>query len=316
MIARLTGLIVWTLLGIIPAGAAPVAALQFSPDGKHLLVSRPRALEVRPVKGKAKTRLLPIVFGRVTAFTFSPDGRTLAVAGGNPGESGGVQLFDWPSGETRGHWNEFFDTATGVAFASQNRLAASSADHTIALLDILKDLRLVKRLEGHTKAVRGLAFSSAGKRLVSVGIDRTVKTWDATTGKLERSFGNHLGPVHDVAFRPRPASGLAYCATASDDRTVRVWQPAIGRMVRIVRGHGGPVFVVAFSADGRRLYSIGQEGIGRIIDADSDQVLHKWQAHNDWVYAMAVGSNGLLATGDWGGRVKLWLVKDDKVVGQ
>ena len=40
------------------------------------------------------------------------------------------------------------------------------------------------------------------------------------------------------------------------------------------------VFAVAFSADGRRIFSIGKEGIGRIIDVDSDQVLHEWQDYH------------------------------------
>ncbi|MFP6902844.1 MAG: serine/threonine protein kinase, partial [Verrucomicrobiia bacterium] len=90
----------------------------------------------------------------------------------------------------------------------------------------------------------------------------------------------------------------------------------IGRMVRIVRGHGGPVFAVAFSPDGRRIFSIGKEGIGRIIDADSDKVLHEWKAHDDWVYALAVGPKGRLATGDWRGTVKIWKVKGDKAFRQ
>jgi len=70
---------------------------------------------------------------------------------------------------------------------------------------------------------------------------------------------------------------------------------------------------VAFSVEGRRIFSIGKEGIGRIIDADSDKVLHKWKAHDDWVYALEVGPNNQLATGDWRGNVKLWTVKGDKV---
>ena len=61
------------------------------------------------------------------------------------------------------------------------------------------------------------------------------------------------------------------------------------------------------------MFSIGREGIGRIIDADSDKVLHQWHAHKDWAYALAVGPEGLLATGDWRGEVKLWRVVRDKV---
>jgi len=130
-------------------------------------------------------------------------------------------------------------------------------------------------------------------------------------GKLERTFGNHLGSVNAVAFRPRGAP--VFCATASDDKTVRLWQPSIGRMVRIVRGHGSQIFALVFSKDGKQIISIGREGIGRIIDADSDKVLHEWKAHDDWTYALAIDPQGRLATGDWSGEVKLWVVKDGKV---
>lgn len=291
--------------------AAPVTALRFSPDAKYLLISRPRAIEVRALQADAKPRKIPCAFDKVMAFAFSADGKTLAVGGGTPGDIGGVHLLDWPSGKVRGKWNVFEDVATCVAFGPKGKLAAGGADNSVVLLDTRRAGRVAMRFEGHTKATRGLAFAPDGKSLVSVSADRTVKSWEVRTSKLERSFGNHLGPVHAVAFRPGAAP--AFCVTASDDKTVRLWQPTIGRMVRIVRGHGGPVFAVVFSPDGRRIFSIGKEGIGRIIDADSDKVLHEWKAHDDWVYALAVGPKGRLATGDWRGTVKIWKVKGDKV---
>ncbi|MBC8326946.1 MAG: WD40 repeat domain-containing protein [Verrucomicrobia subdivision 3 bacterium] len=291
--------------------AAPVTALRFSPDGNHLLISRPRVIEVRALQADAKPRKIPCAFDKVMAFAFSADGKTLAVAGGTPGEIGGVHLLAWPSGQMRGKWDVFEDVATCVAFGSSGKLAAGSADHSVVIFDLRREGRVVMRFEGHTKATRGLAFAPDGKSLVSVSADRTVKLWDAVTSKLEHSFGNHPRPVHAVAFRPgaRPA----FCVTASDDNTVRVWQPSIGRMVRIVRGHSGPVFAVAFSAEGRRIFSVGKEGVGRIIDADSDKVLHEWKAHDDWVYALAVGAGGKLATGDWGGEVRVWRMKGDRI---
>ncbi len=305
-------LIAAIFVSVFAIQAAPVTALRFSPDGKHLLISRPRAIEVRALNVDAKLRKIPCSFDKVMAFAFSPDGKTLAVAGGSPGDIGGVHLLDWPSGKVRGKWDVFEDVATCVAFGPFVNFAAGSADHSLVLLDERREGRVAKRFEGHTKAVRGVAFVPGGKSLVSVSADRTVKSWTVSSSKLERSFGNHLGPVHAVAFRPHTAP--AFCATASDDKTVRVWQPSIGRMVRIVRSHGGPVFCVVFSQNGDKLFSIGREGIGRIIDADSDKVQHEWKAHNDWAYSLTIGSDGHLATGDWHGTVKLWKVNDDKVV--
>jgi len=291
--------------------AAPVTALRFSPDGKYLLTGRTRAIEVRAVVGKEKARKIPCGFDKIMALTFSSEGKSLAVAGGTPGDVGGVHLLDWPSGKVIGKWDVFEDVATCVEFGVAANILAGSADSSILLLDQRREDRVIRRFEGHTKAVRGLALVPGGKMLVSVSSDRTLKSWNYLTGKVERSLGHHLGPVHAVVFRPGAA--IASCATVSDDKTVRLWQPTIGRMVRIVRGHGGPIFSVAFSLDGTRMFSIGREGIGRIIDADSDKVLHQWHAHKDWAYALAVGSGGHLATGDWRGEVKLWRVMGDKV---
>ncbi len=304
-------LFVLLFFAVFALQSAPVTALRFSPDGKHLLISHSRAIEVRALEVKAKPRIIPCAFDKVMALAFSPDGKTFAVAGGTPGDVGGVHLHDWPSGKVRGKWDVFEDVATCMAFGPFVNFAAGSADHTLVLLDQRREGRVAKRLEGHTKAVRGLAYAPGGKMLVSVSADRTVKSWKVGTGKLERTFGNHLGSVNAVAFRPRVAP--AFCATASDDKTVRLWQPNIGRMVRIVRGHGSQIFALAFSKDGKQIISIGREGIGRIIDADSDKVLHEWKAHDDWTYALAIGPQGRLATGDWGGEVKLWMVKDGKV---
>jgi len=291
--------------------AAPVTALRFAPDGKYLLIGRTRAIEVRAVTDKEKTRKIPCGFDKIMALTFSSDGKTLAVAGGTPGDVGGVHLLDWPSGKVLGKWDVFEDVATCVEFGVAVNIVAGSADSSILLLDQRREGRVIRRFEGHTKAVRGLALVPGEKMLVSVSADRTLKSWNYLTGKVERSFDHHLGSVHAVAFRP--GTPIASCATVSDDKTVRLWQPTIGRMVRIVRGHGGPIFSVAFSMDGTRMFSIGREGIGRIIDADSDKVLHQWHAHKDWVYALAVGPEGILTTGDWRGEVKLWRIVGDKV---
>mgnify|MGYP005833838855 CR=1 FL=1 len=45
-------------------------------------------------------------------------------------------------------------------------------------------------LQGHTKAVAGVAFSPDNKTLASTGGDYQVKIWDLASGKEVRSFDN------------------------------------------------------------------------------------------------------------------------------
>ena len=50
------------------------------------------------------------------------------------------------------------------------------------------------------------------------------------------------------------------------------------------------------------------------LDGDSDEILSKWKAHDDWIYSLAVSPDGKhVATGDWAGRVKIWESKNEAV---
>jgi WD40 repeat protein len=85
-------------------------------------------------------------------------------------------------------------------------------------------------------------------------------------------------------------------------------------MVRIVRQPEGMILALAYSRDGGRLFSAGTEGVIRVIDGDSDAILQKWKAHDDWIYSLALSPNGkILATGDWQGIIKLWDASSDVI---
>lgn len=317
------------------AASPPITALAFSPDGALLLTSGYEKVVVRSVKGRSALADLKCHLPRVSALSFSPRGRLLAVAGGTPGEIGQVEFFSWNpmalTNRDRGLVFEttpntslpvFEDLATAVSFSPDGtKLAVASADHTVDVLSIERDgLKVTSlfTLLDHSGPVLDAAFSPNGHVLVTASADRSLKVWDATNGKLLRTFSHHTAIVHCVAFKPMiPENAGAVpvtCASGSDDKTVRVWQPQIGRMVRIVRYHDGPILALAYSQDGAKLFSAGSEGVLRVIDAESDTVEQKLKAHDDWIYALALSPDGrTLASGDWAGTVKLWDVHAERV---
>jgi WD40 repeat protein len=61
---------------------------------------------------------------------------------------------------------------------------------------------LVRELRGHDGAVLCAAISPDGKLIVSGGADKTLRLWDAATGKEQTPLKGFKGPVRAVEFLP------------------------------------------------------------------------------------------------------------------
>ncbi len=73
--------------------------------------------------------------------------------------------------------------------------------------------------KGHSDIVISAVFSPDGKRIASASDDRTVKIWDAGTGKVLVTLSGHSASVISAVFSPDGKR----IASASADYSVRVW---------------------------------------------------------------------------------------------
>jgi WD40 repeat protein len=142
------------------------------------------------------------------------------------------------------------------------------------------------RLIGHTDYLDTVSVSGDGKRLLTGSNDKTLRLWDADTGKQLRVFEGHTGPVRAAALS---LDGKRLLSTG-DDRTVRLWDAATGMELH-KPGPKDSMFSVALGPKGRAI-SGSSAGKMRLWDLNTPNFGGQYQvAYRDKANLAATFSN-------------------------
>ncbi len=157
---------------------------------------------------------------------------------------------------------------------------------------------------GHTSDVYEVAFTPDGTRVVSVSGDRTIKSWDATTGKQLGSLEGHTGSVRGLAVSP---DGSRIASGGHDDNKVAIWDAERGELVRSLAGHAASINSVAFSPLGDRFASASDDSTIKLWDAKTGKEIISITGHAAGVTGVAFSPDGKhLASTSKDQSVRIW----------
>ena len=207
----------------------------------------------------------------------------------------------------------------GVACSPDGRLVATAtADGCVRLWgqDATAGVRDLPTVRTRVNAV---AFSPAGDLLAAAGGDGVVRVCRAGDGGWCGERRLHDGPAFAVAFSPDgrwlATAGGERDGLAAEAGAVKVVDAGLGAAATVELPHPARAHAAAWSADGRQLATACADGLARIWDAASGELVGTYTGHKDDVNWVAWSPDGgQLATASSDGTVRLWEIDGGAVL--
>lgn len=101
-------------------------------------------------------------------------------------------------------------------------------------------------------------YSPDETRIVTASTDKTVRVWDAATGKELMVLRGHEGVVRDAVYSPDGTKIVSFDQRQGPG-TVRVWDAATGKQLLLLNPHDFRISDAFFSPDGKQILTMGED---------------------------------------------------------
>lgn len=279
---------------------SPLTTLQFSADGKEVVVGTERGdILATSLTDPPEFRSLSKRPGAVRTLAMTSNSSHLYFGGD------GQQLWvrDAASGKTA-RAATFDASINAIAISSNNStLAVGLKTGGIAILNAA-DFEQTILLTGSDRAIERVQFNTTGTHLVALSGDRRVRLWDMKAQAIAQTFSHESNAITDVVLQSDNksivtshadgmirvetidaelvhqadegrvndlslASNSSQYATAGADGTVKLWNASNSTPTRSFAGIEGPALCVSLSPDNRQIAAGG-----------SDKTIRTWNISN------------------------------------
>ena len=296
-------------LGILALAASPWAPLAAASGYKH----------IRLFNTDTEKEIGELAFpdGVPHVLKFSSNGAVLLAAGGRPGLSGSVRLYDVTSGKVIGKFGDELDTVIAAGMSPDQKIVALGGPGRIVKAYATKTGTELYQITRHTDWISAIAFSPDGKQIATADRAGNLYLSGANSGGILLSLTSHKAAVRSLAWR----SDSQLLASAGDDGRLVWWNPQTGFVVmQNTRAHppSRPEGFTGKLPNGVLSVDFRQDGL--VVSTGRDQHIRTWKTNSVQPFSkpllvgtpiqVAVGYKGKKhIIGDSMGNVHFWTLK-------
>jgi WD40 repeat protein/tRNA A-37 threonylcarbamoyl transferase component Bud32 len=285
-----------------------VSRVNFTPDGRRLVsVSEDGSARVWEVETAKCLFVLRGHAGPFAGLSISRDGKYAAT--GSYDQTAKIwDLLAEPGSRTL---QAAQSQVSSVRFSRDgSQLAVATLGGAMQIWDVRGGVKL-REFRGHEegKRVWRLSWTPDEKHLVSASEDKTLRVWEADTGKAVFSCQADDNWVQDVAISPNGA----WLATGGGDGVVKLWDAATSKPLWRRDGHKARINALAFGPNGKHLASAGGDAKVRLWDPMTGDALRILEGHTDEVEGVAFSPGGSrLASASDDRTIKVWDLNESR----
>jgi WD40 repeat protein len=181
--------------------------------------------------------------------------------------------------------------------ASENRWLFTSTIHRA-----IYEIKEMNRISAHLEGVWSAAFNREGTLLITGGLDKLIRVWEANGNQIMELAG-HTAPVRTAVF----SADSNLILSCSSDKTISLWNRRGDRLLTMT-GHTGAVWSACFSPDEQIIASASADKTMKLWRRDGSEIC-TLQGHRGDVRAVLFSPDGQwLISGGADKNILIWSV--------